>query len=276
MAKQMGVHKLHGKVDEQSYYYSKNGGYVTRKINPGMSQKVKTDAAYANTRLNNAEFGACGAYAGAMLRPVTQRWRFILDSIATGMLVKAMKAAMQEDTTSAWGKRLIPQAQMAGIQDVFNSFSKNEFPSEVKSGLSSNLIYDSSVNKSSLGDAVSFSNDTIEQYKAKGADGVKSRVFAYTVTAPTISADGKSYARPLSLFAEAVGLSNDCDFTISPDTPILVDEIINDSPAILNETSHFGGLLVILMPYKKVGTAKYTLQELCSAVWVPATAGTIE
>lgn len=276
MAKQMGVHKLHGKVDEQSYYYSKNGGYVTRKINPGMSQKVKTDAAYANTRLNNAEFGACGAYAGAMLRPVTQRWRFILDSIATGMLVKAMKAAMQEDTTSAWGKRLISQAQMAGIQDVFNSFSKNEFPSEAKSDLAENVVYDANNHKAAVNNGATISADTVAQLMAKGADGFATKVFAYTVTAPSISADGKSYARPVSLIERISTLELTEDFVAGQDKTIVDEASFSDSPAILNETGHFGGLLVILLPYKKVGSTNYTLQELCSAVWVPATAGTVE
>lgn len=276
MAKQMGVHKLHGKVDEQSYYYSKNGGYVTRKINPGMSQKVKTDAAYANTRLNNAEFGACGAYAGAMLRPVTQRWRFILQSIATGMLVKAMKAAMQEDTTSAWGKRLIPQAQMAGIQDVFNSFSKNEFPSEVKSALAVNLVYDSINNKTQLISDVELPADIVDQLLAKGADGVESKCFAFSITAPSISADGKTYSRPVSIFKEILNFECTEQFEAGTAAPFLSGDTVPQSPSILNETTHFGGLLVILLPYKKVGSTNYTLQELCSAVWVPATAGTVE
>ena len=276
MAKQIGVHKLHGKVDDQSYYYSKNGGYQSRKINPGMSAAVKNSAAYANTRLNNAEFGACGACAGAMIRPITQRWRFILDSIATGKLVKAMKEAMAQDNTSAWGKRLIPQAQMAIIQDAFNAFSKNQVPSEIKSAIGDAVYYNSATQTIVVDDGVFLSPDMVQEYIAKGASGMAVKAFAFTVTAPTISVSGEGYARPYSLLVELSSVENTEDFVSGGNCELLSDGMQTNAPAILNDTSHFGGILVIMLPYKKVGTNVYTLQELCSAVWVPAKAGSPE
>ena len=275
MAKQLGVHKLHGKVDEQSYYYSKNGGYQSRKINPGMGARVKNDAAYANTRLNNAEFGACGACAGAMIRPVTQRWRFILDSIATGKMVKAMKAAMEQDTNHAWGKRLIPVSEMAGIQEVFNSFSKNEVPQPIKNALQEDFIYDSGNLAIELLNDVELGNDDQQYFIDKGATGVTVKVFQYTVSAPQISSSGDGYTRPMSLLSELPSYESEADFILGASIVIINSGIVEDSLNVINDSSHFGGILVLVLPYKTVGGNTHVLQELCSAAWVSAKAGTV-
>ena len=275
MAKQLGVHKLHGKVDEQSYYYSKNGGYQSRKINPGMGSRVKNDAAFANTRLNNAEFGACGACAGALIRPITQRWRFILDSIATGKLVKAFKKAMEQDTSSAWGKRLIPVAQMPALQEVFNGFSKNEMFTEVATGLESQLIYDASTHKAMITNPINLASNTVEELKAKGVDGVISQVYAFVASAPEISSNGEDYKQPQTILALMSKLGNDVAFTGGNLNPIIKQDTETDCPAIQNAVTHLGGAFVILLPYRTVGGTKYTLQKECRAIWVPAEDGTI-
>ena len=135
MAKQTGIIALRGKIKGQSYYGSKVGGDLVRTINEGMSARVKSSQEYANTRKNNAEFGMCGDFAGAIIKPITQRWRFILDSIATGKMVKAMKELAVLDTAGEWGKRVVKLANYGTIYEKFNSFSKNEMPTEIVNAL---------------------------------------------------------------------------------------------------------------------------------------------
>lgn len=272
MAKQSGIHGIRGKINGVSYYSSKNGGQLIRKINEGMSSRVKTAKEYANTRLNNAEFGAAGSLAGAIVRPISQRWRFILDSIATGKLVKAIKAAMMQDTASPWGERVVPLTEMAHLQNVFNGFSKNEMPQEVVNLLQNKLTYNAGTKEISISDPCTLSAENRAQLLDKGATHITSKVFAFNVRKPYIGADGKTYVPAGSLL---VDMSNDFGTehtSIAENDPITSAAEVTDSPAVLNEESHLGGVLIVLLPERKVGNEYYTLQESCSAYWCPATA----
>lgn len=272
MAKQSGIHGIRGKINGVSYYSSKNGGQLIRKINEGMSSRVKTAKEYANTRLNNAEFGAAGSLAGAIVRPISQRWRFILDSIATGLLVKAIKAAMMQDTASPWGERVVPLTEMAHLQDVFNGFSKNEMPQEVVTGLQSSLTYNATSHQLILAGDIDISNDTYQQLADKGVTHITTKVFAFNVRKPYIGADGKTYVPADSIMVDASAKLGQVNEGLQPDTNLLTADNVENSPAVLNEESHLGGVLVVLLPERKVGNEYFTLQELCSAYWCPAKA----
>lgn len=272
MAKQSGIHGIRGKINGVSYYSSKNGGQLIRKINEGMSSRVKTAKEYANTRLNNAEFGAAGSLAGAIVRPISQRWRFILDSIATGKLVKAIKAAMMQDTASPWGERVVPLTEMAHLQDVFNGFSKNEMPQEVVNCLQNELTFTSATNTLSTDDPAALTSDTVQQLLDKGATHVTTLVFAFNVRKPYIGAEGKTYVPAEHLFVDISDVFGKKNVAIEIGTPIIADDSIENAPVVLNEESHLGGVLVVFLPERKVGNEYYTLQELCSAYWCPAKA----
>ncbi len=272
MAKQSGIHGIRGKINGVSYYSSKNGGQLIRKINEGMSSRVKTAKEYANTRLNNAEFGAAGSLAGAIVRPISQRWRFILDSIATGKLVKAIKAAMMQDTASPWGERVVPLSEMAHLQDVFNGFSKNEMPQEVVNGLQTNMTYNASIHTLGMTASTSLSLDTVNQLLDKGATHITSKVFAFNVRKPYIGADGKTYVPAESLFMDISTSIGTANTALTNATLVLDSASVENAPAVLNEEAHLGGVLVVLLPERKVGNEYYILQELCSAYWCPARA----
>ena len=272
MAKQSGIHGIRGKINGVSYYSSKNGGQLIRKINEGMSSRVKTAKEYANTRLNNAEFGAAGSLAGAIVRPISQRWRFILDSIATGKLVKAIKAAMMQDTASPWGERVVPLTEMAHLQDVFNGFSKNEMPQEVVNVLQNSVTFNTNTKALNFGDPGTMSTDLVLQLKDKGADYFTTKVFAFNVRKPYIGADGKTYVPGESLLVDVSDEFGILNQLIEDDTPIFNDSSLQNSIAVLNEEAHLGGVLVVFLPERKVGNEFYTLQELCSAYWCPAKA----
>lgn len=272
MAKQSGIHGIRGKINGVSYYSSKNGGQLIRKINEGMSSRVKTAKEYANTRLNNAEFGAAGSLAGAIVRPISQRWRFILDSIATGKLVKAIKAAMMQDTASPWGERVVPLTEMAHLQDVFNGFSKNEMPQEVVTCLQNELTFNATNNQLRIGEPAAMSNDTLQQLQDKGATHFTTKVFAFNVRKPYIGADGKTYVPADSIFVDVSGTFGSNNTALSQNETIVESDEVSPAPAVLNEETHLGGLLVVFLPERKVGSEYFTLQELCSAYWCPAKA----
>lgn len=268
MAKQRGLAKFAGKIDDQSFYYSKNGGYQSRKINPGMSARVKTAAEYENTRKNNSEFGGSGACAGAIVRGISQRYRFILTPVATGMLVKALKKVMVADTTSPWGARKVLLADMPAVQDVLNQMSKNNIPDEVKSAIMTCMTWDAANEMVNSTDGPELSTELVEELKAKGADGVVINLYSYQVDAPQPEADGKGYAIPVVRSIRLSDIENEVDFTIDTTGTLLSAANVKTNIAPTNAAEHFGGILAILLPYKKVSGKKYTLQELCSACWV--------
>lgn len=263
MAKQSSLFKLRGKADGQSFYYSKNGEYLTRKINPGMSSRVKTAEEYANTRLNNAEFGGAGNLAGTMIRTVSKRWRYILDSIATGMLVKGIKEAMMNDNTHDWGKRSVLLADMPAIQELYNRFSKNEMPQEIVDFVKEYITSAGNGDAFTVSDELSLDGDLNAHYAALGADKVKCTLYFFGVSAPAVGADGKKYAPVLPVFGEistqtaSVGVT---DILIPQSTAPHV-------PAVQNVAAAFGGVLVIVEPLKTINSKDYVLQQHCSAYW---------
>lgn len=67
MAKQRGIHQISGTVNNLTYYEQKyvRGGLI-RRVNEGMSERLKTDPIFKNTRDKNAIFGMCSRIAAAV------------------------------------------------------------------------------------------------------------------------------------------------------------------------------------------------------------------
>lgn len=132
MAKQSGLHQLRGKVGEHSYY--RQTGIVpglVRSINQGLSARVKTGAEYANTRLNNVEFGGAADVAGILGKMVTPKFRpMILPFSQSTMAKKVLELARQSG--GSWGQRVVTAddtAQLAEILSVQSKRAYDEFAS---------------------------------------------------------------------------------------------------------------------------------------------------
>lgn len=268
MAKQKGLHKLAGKVDEQSYYYSKNGGYQSRKINPGIGERVKNDPAYSNTRLNNAEFGAAGACAGAMIREVSKRWRYILNSIATGLMVKEIKSLMELDTTSPWGQRTVKQTDMPTIQEKYNQFSKNQMPELIVAFVENHCTYNASTHKVVFGDAdvtdLELNEDFVNYLESIGARGVQVSIYSFATIAPQFDSMSRRYL-PTASSLEFLISGNASD----PEggDVLISGTSVDCQVSPINSATAISGLLVICEPLKIVGNDSYVLQQHCSAYW---------
>ena len=263
MAKQSSLFKLRGKADGQSFYYSKNGEYLTRKINPGMSSRVKTAEEYANTRLNNAEFGGAGNLAGTMIRTVSKRWRYILDSIATGMLVKGIKDAMLNDNTHDWGKRSVLLADMPAIQDQYNQFSKNEMPQEIVDFVQTKITSTGNGGTLSVSEDLQLSEEEVQHYVSLGANKLRCTLYCFGVSAPSVPAGSTKYSPALPVFAKIDGTIG----VIASDSIVIAEGDYANVPAVQNVAAAFGGVLVIVEPIKTINSKDYVLQQHCSAYW---------
>lgn len=262
MAKQSGIHQLRGKVGNMKYYGMKGvkGGLV-QSINEGMSERVKTDAAYANTRLNNAEFGGAGSTAGAIIRSLSQRWRYLLVPFATGKLAKDVRNIMMQDTGGAWGERgLIGASWQKGLAEKVTAYSKN--PSDDFSGLTIGCNFDSDAGMSlDITSTTDFHNDRLE---ALGCTGVRVVTLAGAVETSAYDDGVHQYIPAVSDFK--VGDTHDFDFANASTASAQRADIKSAS----QEDNRLYGGLVVLLPYKTVNNVKYIMQELCSFVMVAA------
>lgn len=262
MAKGQSTFRQLGKIDGRKYYQVKGvDGIVSQSINQGMSNRVKNDAAYANTRLNNAEFGGAGSTAGAITRALSQKWRYLLVPFATGKLAKDVRSIMMLDATGKWGQRgLTGTTWQAALAEKVSAYSKNSVADyenmSVESGLNSTLGLSVTINTS----------DTIQNAKleALGCEGFRAVLLAGVVNASVYDAASGKYA-PAS-----------CDLHVIVDKKIPfgdengVEGVRTDIKASTQVANMIYCGVAVLLPYKTVNGTEYIMQEHCSFKMVAA------
>jgi hypothetical protein len=115
MAKQLGVHKLKGRIDELTYYRSKDG-YIAAHNNPPTAARIQSDPAFVRTRENMSEF-ARAVKAGKLLRTAIRTLlQNAKDGSAANRLTKKMVEVIKTDTTSARGQRTVTDGDAELLQ----------------------------------------------------------------------------------------------------------------------------------------------------------------
>lgn len=258
MAKSSELLALRGKVAGKSFYAMKGvEGTLVRSINEGMSNRVKNDAAYANTRLNAAEFGSAGSMAGAVIRTVSKRWRTILQAFATAQLTKAVRNLVIQDTTNPWGERLLSvEDWQSSVREAVSRLVKNSY--------SENFANAITAGASSVGQTITVNFDVTAQDSealvSLGANGVRYEAYRQFITAPAF-VNGK-YTAPVA----------SVDFIGAVDTTIgtAVSQQVTGTPVADGEdTDTIESVIVVALPTRTVNGETYVLQELCSCEWLP-------
>lgn len=257
MAKQSGIHQLKGKIRGMSYYRQK--GVVeglARSINQGLSKRVKEDVAYANTRLNAAEFGTAGAFAGACIRNISDRQRAMLKDFATGDFAKFVKSIIIEDTINPWGLRSISTygGGMLFI-DKLNSYAKNEFSYYVGG------VWDVNVTTGSVDDVWALNAELPANWgsvlASKGATGAFVDMYAYGVSVNVTNvAPFKSEAVLYPLASDDATIGQSVTFTDAVNIPASFN--------VADVDNRLSATLVVVRPYREVNGVKYIMQELCT------------
>lgn len=253
MAKQSGIHQLRGKMQGVSYYRQKgveNG--LARTINQGMSKRVKEDAAYHNTRLNAAEFGSAGSFAGAAIRAISDRQRTMLKDFATGMLAKAVRDVIISDTTNPWGERnLSGTTWQAEMLARISTYAKQDFASNVGG------VWDVEVSGTEWTPNAELPVGWGELLRAKGATGAVVQMYAYRVSLLEIgNTSGKGFSEVALIASEDATLGESVTITTPATLPAQFTGVQGDN--VLQ------GVLIVVKPYQEVNTVKYTRQELCT------------
>lgn len=122
MARQKGLHKIIGTIDDASYIKTKEGFRVKAKSEISKS-KFESAPSMVRTRENAAEFGRAGQ-AGKLLRlAVRSVLKHAKDSRVTGRLTGAMMKVLKADATSDRGLRNVMDGETELLKDF--EFNKN-------------------------------------------------------------------------------------------------------------------------------------------------------
>lgn len=251
MAKQSGLHQIKGKVGEHSYYRQSGvASGLIRSINQGLSERVKTDQAYLNTRLNNAEFGQACKIAARLIQYITPKFRPMILPFSQSKMAKLILEQIKV-SSGAWGQRNFTDATGAVSAPLLSTLAKNNFDEygvkiyEPDGGTPSRFKLDMSIANAKL--------------QAIGAEGYNVRfVFTSTWVGDINQTTGK--------YADSFARGNNYDFAgINDDEEQYLEDCVYPSNPPTGWPAHaIRMVVVIVMPYRTVGTQQYVLQEHCT------------
>lgn len=254
MAKQSGLHQIRGKVGEHSYYRQTgvNSGLI-RAINQGLSSRVKTGDEYANTRLNNAEFGAACNVAGVLGRMVVPKYRPMVLPFSQSIMAKKV-LELAKAHPGFWGQRVVTADDTPELAQILSDTSKLKIAD----------FMNVKVNRSTA-TAIQveyiLTKEQVASLIGLGIDGINIKASVYRVRTGQYSAVTNTILRS-SLRLDNYG-DNDEELSLGNDVNADFEVTIGSGvPAPTGFTNH-NFVTVLVQPYRKVGDATYTLQEYC-------------
>lgn len=243
MAKQSGLHQIRGKVGEHSYY--KQSGVsagLIRSINQGMSARVKTGEEYANTRLNNAEFGQACAIAGALGKTITPKYRPMIVLFSQSKMAKLVLEIIKSKTGN-WGERNVAVTDIESLLAILNSTAKNDFESY-------GVSFDTTDNALSTDDVLS-----VAKLNAIGAD-------EYIINVSFVNVRVGIYSAAERKYAQTIVRGRSLSYSLAPDTTDVVSPVWPILPA--GPFVDFSFFVLVVMPVRTVNGVNHILQEHCT------------
>lgn len=261
MAKQSGLHQIKGKVGEYSYYKQTGvSGGLIRSINQGMSARVKTDAAYANTRLNNQEFGAAADTASLLGKTVVPKFRpMILPFSQSKMSKEILKVAREHQAN--WGQRVVTSEDTARLCEILSAQSKLSASDYV-----SCLVLRDSATEATLG--VSYSADQATMMASLGIDTLTVSAVQYDIATgqwvPLAHIMTTGY-----LVKKESAMVFDGENIVAGQNNSNTESL--DVETFVPEANHAGHQIVVfvVMPCRTINNVSHILQEYCSFIALP-------
>lgn len=267
MPLQKSVYKVKGKMDGMSYFFSKNGGYQFRKINPNMSDLVKTDPRFALTREYGFAFGLGANFAGALLKTVSSRWRYLMRGNTHAILTKKYNDYFK----CAQGLYDGTVQHISVFYDVmrrdYNQLNKTNIPAWLVNFFTTQTEEVISNHQLTINTPLQLQQTEIDELKLKGADSVRIALYTLRVLLKTeissernvVYYEGSISTRPI--IQQVTSLNGAAPLTIlQAGTPQLDGEIESS-------IEDCGGIFVLFEPLKLIGGTYITLQRLCNGYW---------
>lgn len=264
MAKQVGLFGLRGKIENKSFYKTTGvSDTIIRGIPEGLSERVKTSEEYANTRLNNKEFGAACNAAGILGQLVVPKFRPMVLPFSQSKMAKDLLLLARQNSDD-WGQRTLAANQVQQICDALNATSKRSFDEFVSANVSRTsatagdvttaYTADQAALMSSIGiDSITVTARVYDVATGKWNDVVKEMATGYF--------DTKDVVSPFENQAIVAGTPDEASESF-------ITDLFVPAP------NHAGMQIVVLvfMPARTINGTAYTLQEYCSfkAMPIPA------
>lgn len=261
MAKQSGLHQIRGKVGEHSYYRQTGiSSGLIRSINQGMSERVKTAEEYANTRLNNQEFGAACNVAALLGKCVTPKFRPMILPFSQSKMAKDILAVAREHTEN-WGQRVVTSADTARLCEILSAQSKRDPSDFVSLG----------VTRSSASVAAASAGFNASQSTMMAGLGIT----ALTVTAAQYDIATGQWA-PLGEMMTTGYLERKDLVSVLENEEVASGSSYSSTEdlsvaSFVPAANHAGHQIVVfvVMPARKINNVYHILQEYCSFVAMP-------
>lgn len=260
MAKQVGLFNLRGKIENKSFY--KTAGVaetVIRQIPEGLASRVKTAPEYANTRLNNDEFKNANAIATFLMNAVPNRRASMMRRFAIADMTKIGLEYIKAGTGN-WGQR-IPTTTMDSIAvDLLENRAKSgSYQGEF------GLLAFSKSAQGAVDITLTYDEITASSLIEKGIYGFYA-LLVKGALAEVVDVDG--------FVRQHFGVSSisPADLTIDPSGDDFSFSTITPGPASLGmspagyaaaQGAANNGMyaIVTFLPYRTVGTQRYSLYE---------------
>lgn len=267
MAKQQGLFPIKGKMGDKSFYSTRNGGHQVRSINPTISERVKKSPEYLNTRKHNGEFGAATDFSAETLRPLNQRWRYLLRPDVLGLLTRKAFELMILDIANPFGKRSFSGYDGEYFQNYYNSLNKNQVPQFLSLWMQQNVIYTASENKLRFEQGIGIEVKQQEYWHALGADSMKAELYCFRVRIPNWIPNQNRYTPAEGELSAVPIASGEAIFDYAQPQG-LFPVVQYDVPFVpVNSQYVVAGVLMVVKPCKRINGVSYVLQGLCSSYW---------
>lgn len=260
---------MRGKVGEMSYYRTKGvTAGVVRRINQGMSQRVKTGDEYANTRLNNAEFKNANAIATAAFNSVNTRKRGMMRNFAVAEMTKRALDDIKQGT-QPWGLRMPVTELDQLICDMLENYAKGgRYDGQYGTfdGVSLNSDGEYTIE-------LTLSVEQAQALLAQGIDGyyvVPSKCLAGEIVVDDLPRlfSGSAIGTPTSM-TPSTSEEEVHEFTGSLADPSSVGMSPSGYEFAKSDPNHGFFVCATILPFRNVGSQRFTLQEYCTFVAIP-------
>lgn len=256
MAKQSGLHQIRGKVGEHSYYKQTGvSAGLIRSINQGLSARVKSGEEYANTRLNNSEFGAACNVAGLLGKAVVPKFRPMVLPFSQSKMAK-MVLALAKNTAGSWGQRVVPAASSAQLAAILQSTSKRDF----KEFLDLDITATETLNEYDL--TYSWTSEQSTLMSGLGIDKISFLVCGYNIGTGKYDATLRKVSAGV-IFRQ---FADSFDDTVTQGSSYQQSESFTMMP-YNPQAANLNGqqiVVVVVMPTRVINGVDHILQEYCS------------
>lgn len=254
-------------MDGMSYFFSKNGGYQFRSINPNMSELVKNDPRFALTRDYGFAFGFGANFAGALLKTVSTRWRYLTRGNTHAILTKKYNQYFKDAQGLIDGTTRHISLFFPAMRKDYNDLNKTTIPGWMVDFFNQQTVEDRATTQLSIKQPLQLEQTDVDELKMKGVDSVRVTLYVLRVELKTENSavhrrlyyEGSISSRPI--LHQTTSLSGTTPLTILPDVDVHLDGDITGSQ------DDCCGIFVLYEPLKRMGSSYYTLQRLVQGYW---------